>query len=401
MKSVIWCALLVALSLCFAGAGGEAAEETQTLAWATAGEELGSTLACHGDAAVLGAPGAGGTGDRFFLAVYDAGTGQWSNADEISAGTSFVSLAMDGQTVAAVLDDQVELYSWSGDGLLPQQTITGSSPRAVAVDGDFLAVGRFFLSFPVSAGLVTMHVWDAGLQSWEFEDSLQETVTFGFAVALSGTRLVIGHSGATGTTGQAWIVSRNTTPPYTWGGIAYQATDAELNNHFGAAVALDGRLCAVGAPQDDNEGGVDAGIVYLYQKPLGGGYFEPDGVLVSPDPGADGRFGASVALDDPYLVVGEPGAGGLANPQAGAAHLFQRGEGGWQLVTTLTRLSPSAGEELGTTVCLTNDGVLAGVPFADGNGADSGEVLYFGGLFTLFADGFECGCTSAWSAAVP
>lgn len=393
---LVWCG--------FGAAAVAAVEESQILAWAGAGEELGRTLACHGLGAVLGAPG-GGTSDRFFLATFDPQSGLWDNADEAAGGNSFVELAMDGTAVAVILDDAVEIHGWTPGGMSLLDTVTvggGGSPRAVALDNDILAVGSHHNSFPVPQGAVSLYTRSSP-SSWEFEDSVSDEITFGWALAMDGATVAVGQQGSTVATGKAWLVVRSAGDPSSWEttGGSKQAPDGELNNSFGAAVSLDGASWAVGAPLDDHEGGVNAGSVHLYRQGCGGGAFVPDGVLVSPSPIAEGRFGASVALRGRDLVVGEPGAGGPSLPQAGAAHLYRRGPAGWAYVETLTKFMPLAGAELGTAVCIAEHGVLVGAPLADPMGVDSGLVLFYRGLNTLFADGFECGTADDWSLSVP
>ena len=59
-------------------------------------------------------------------------------------------------------------------------------------------------------------------------------------------------------------------------------------------------------------------------------------------------------------------------------------------------------DALGTSVAAGDLGALAGAPYHDGNDVqDQGAALYFRGIVTLFADGFESGGTTGWSAAVP
>lgn len=393
---LVWCGI--------GTAAVAAVEESQMLAWAGAGEELGGTLACHGLGAVLGAPG-GSTSDRFFLGTFDPQTGLWTNIDEAGGGNSFVELAMDGATVAAILDDAVSLYGWGLGGLGFLDTVNvggGGSPRAVAVDNNILAVGSHHNTFPVPQGLVSIYTRSMS-GSWDFEDSFSGVITFGWALAIDGTELVVGQQGSTAATGNAWLYSRSAGEPYTWesAGGSKQAPDGELNNSFGRAVALDGDSLAVGAPLDDHEAISNAGSVHLYRRNCGIGGYLDDGVLISPNPIAEGRFGASVALRGRDLVVGEPGAGGPSLPQAGVAHLYRRGPGGWTYVETLTRFMAMAGAELGTAVCIAEHGVLVGAPMADRMGIDSGLVLFYRGLNTLFANGFECGSTGDWSLVAP
>ena len=378
----------------------EAVEESAVLAWSEAGEEVGATLACWGDGAVFGAPGSGGAGDRFFLGIFDPQTGLWANVDEAGGGTSFVELAMSGTNVAAVLDDAVTTYGWDVGGLTELEIVTGTSPRAVAIDNNattpLLAIGKHYGGFPVYFGLVSVYSHDAS--TWVWEDTFQNPITFGWTLSMDGNRIAVGQRGSSEATGEVRFIVRSQDEPYSWSlsGPTLTAPDGEISNLFGAAVALDGKSLAVGSPLDDNAGGVDAGSVHMFQAGCSNSSYVADQVLYSPNPVAGGRFGASVTLVGRDLVVGEPGADAPGHPSAGAAHLYRRGLGGWVLVETLTRFTPGSGDELGASVCISNHGVLVGAPFADQNGIDSGVVLFYAGLTTLFADGFECGNFGPW-----
>lgn len=370
----------------------EAANEDAVLAWTGAGEEFGAVLACTGDGALLGAPGSGGTDDRFFLAIYDPPTGLWTGIVEVS-GSGLSDLAISGTEAAAVIGDAVETFTWSPTGMVPFATVDGSGSKTVALSdsgqaGPLLFVGRIGLAFPVYFGAVSIYGKSVG--GWVFEDNFQDDITFGWGLSAEKNEVIVGMPGSTSATGQVSKLTRATSPPYAWSrSLQFSAADGELNNSFGAAVSLSGDAFAVGVPLDDNAGGEDAGAVYLYRRECGFAFAE-EAVLVSPNPITGGRFGADVSLRGPDLVVGEPGAdiGGI--PAAGAAHLYRRGAVGWEYVETLTWSTPGADDHLGEQVCVGEHGVLVGAPLADLAGTDAGAVLYFDAVTTLFADGFEC-----------
>lgn len=72
---------------------------------------------------------------------------------------------------------------------------------------------------------------------------------------------------------------------------------------FGAAVALDGNLLAVGAPSDDI-GGNDSGAVYLYRRDVPGSWIFQE-KLKAGSPAGEREFGEAVALRE-SLLVGSP-----------------------------------------------------------------------------------------------
>ncbi len=396
----VWALLNLTLLLGLGHSTAAAVEESAILAWAPAGGEIGGVLACTETVALLGAPGLAGPNDRFFLGAFDPQTGLWTNLDEV-IGSGLTDLSISPTRAAAVINDTVETYGWATTGLNPAEIITGSSPRAVAIGNtpltEVLAVGRHAGAFPIYAGVVTTYAKDG---AWVFEDSFQEEITYGWALSINRNEVLIGQQGSSVATGTVSFIERTTSEPFTWTGVGpfLSAPDAELNNSFGVAVSFDGDRFAVGAPLDDNAGGTDAGAVHLYRRACnaGSGWSE-DGILVSPNPVAGGRFGADVSLRGRDLVVGEPGAGDPITPDTGAAHLFRRGSAGWEYVETMTRFDQTTGDAVGEQVCIGEYGVLVGGPMIDRTGTDSGAVLFYYGLNTLFADGFECGLPGGWS----
>jgi hypothetical protein len=95
-------------------------------------------------------------------------------------------------------------------------------------------------------------------------------------------------------------------------------------------------------------------------------------VFHSPTPGSIGRFGSSVALVGPTLVVGAHNEG---HNYSGSVHLFDRFEGDWK--RTLVNPSPSSGELFGFSVAALGENVLVGDLSADTSVADAGAVYVF------------------------
>lgn len=88
------------------------------------------------------------------------------------------------------------------------------------------------------------------------------------------------------------------------------------NDHFGAAVAIEGDLAVVGAPRRAVGGTVLAGVVYLYRRGSDGSWLHAQ-TLLSTTVATSEFFGSAVAIDNGVLVVGAPGRAG-----GGGATLF-------------------------------------------------------------------------------
>jgi hypothetical protein len=93
-----------------------------------------------------------------------------------------------------------------------------------------------------------------------------------------------------------------------------QPPDDHYGQRFGAAVAAEGSLLAVGAPGDDR------GVVHLYEA-IGGSWTHM-AVLAGTGFPWDAGFGSSLALRGGRLVAGEPGAETAVGLPSGAASVF-------------------------------------------------------------------------------
>src|SRR5262249_12485171 len=84
---------------------------------------------------------------------------------------------------------------------------------------------------------------------------------------------------------------------------------------FGAAIAGEGDMVAVGAPFD-SAAWPSAGAVYLFRRTTG--ELLTGRPLVSPDPMTQELFGAAIAVSSDRIVVGAPSQGGpVARPGRG------------------------------------------------------------------------------------
>ncbi len=131
---------------------------------------------------------------------------------------------------------------------------------------------------------------------------------------------------------------------------------------FGSSVAATEDFVAVGSRRESGDGGDSAGEVYVYRR-AGRGFRQEVRLTSIAGLNAPDAFGAAVALDGASLLVGAPGGiGGPGAPTAyGAAYLFSRSaepRPRWRLEEPIYWGGPGAGERLGASVAIT-DGVLA------------------------------------------
>ena len=94
-------------------------------------------------------------------------------------------------------------------------------------------------------------------------------------------------------------------------------------SRFGQSVAISGKWAVVGAPENDNSNGTDAGAVFIYHF-NGSGWDSTQMIKAyGGDPG-DG-FGYSVSISGNYLVVGAP----FRQNGAGALYIFHYDGNNW------------------------------------------------------------------------
>lgn len=94
--------------------------------------------------------------------------------------------------------------------------------------------------------------------------------------------------------------------------------------------------------------------------------------VVSPSSEADAKFGASVAVDGPYGVIGEP-LNDLTALDAGLIHIYGS-VGPWVLIQTRSASNAAATDEFGASVGIDGTFVVASAPEA---GAVLGDAYFF------------------------
>ncbi|MBL9118735.1 MAG: hypothetical protein JNL80_02330 [Phycisphaerae bacterium] len=210
----------------------------------------------------------------------------------------------------------------------------------------------------------------------------------GRSVAIDGDFLVVGAPsddpfGATDA-GSAWVYRHEADGAWTLV-TTLHAFDASAGDRFGASVAIDSGLIAVGAPGNDVGSAVNGGTAYVFRRI--GNTWELDALVQSGSPATDDRFGESLALDASRLVVGAPFR---ELDDRGAVFAFKRnGPGVWTALGELTVPDTGStllsGGHLGTSVALTvrqsTNGILstfaAGAPDAHVDGhAQAGVVVF-------------------------
>jgi hypothetical protein len=330
------------------------------------GEEFGSAVAISGDSIVVGAPG-------------DTRNGKGS------IGSAYVFVRN-----GAVWTQQEKLLTLDGEA----EDFFGF---AVAISRDTVVVGAPNDDVGANADQGSAYVFVRGNGSWTQQQKIVAADGaagdfFSLSVAVSGDTVAVGafgdDVGANANQGSAYIFTRN---GKTWSQQRkLTAADGAANDLFGFSIALSGDTVAVGATSATIGANARQGAAYVFTRgPSPGGGAQPAWAqqqkLVANDGAAEDGFGRSIAIAADAVVVGAPGddVDGIQN--RGSAYLFARGftAGGaaqpvWTQQQKLSGSDGVADDQVGMSVAVGGDTVVAGAPFADvGAGRDQGAAYVF------------------------
>jgi len=214
---------------------------------------------------------------------------------------------------------------------------------------------------PNQVGTVT----DAGLGAGD---------RFGQAVAIGGGLAVAGapfeEGGFFDNTGAAYVY-REILGVWTADTRFEELPGSAKDDWFGAAVATDGQVVAVGAPKR-NTVAIDDGAVYVYRFDQQLGWLPPQ-KLVAPDAAASDQFGTAIALFGDAMLIGAPGDDGK-----GSAYVFRYNAQlqAWAFESKLQAAAATVGARFGASLDAVGDLALVGAPLHGSSGA-SGAVWAF------------------------
>lgn len=181
---------------------------------------------------------------------------------------------------------------------------------------------------------------------------------FGWAVAISGNRAIVGarednpqvggsHLGSAYIfvrSGSTWTEERKLVP-----------SDGVAQSIFGFSVAISGNTAIVGAPF----GGDGRGKAYVYFRDENGDWVE-QARLAAVVPTAGDRFGYSVGISGDTAIVGSFPIG--AGRTQGAAYVFSRAGDVWGLPYALVPSDPTSGDTFGFAVAISGETAVVGAP---------------------------------------
>jgi hypothetical protein len=163
------------------------------------------------------------------------------------------------------------------------------------------------------------------------------------------------------------------------------ADDGANNDHYGTCVSLYTNYAVVGAPEDDNANGVDAGAVYVYVYDPINDEWDPDVKIIASDGDAGDAYGRQVCIyKDDVIIVGAHNNTHSGLTQAGAVYIYRRDTNGVWNETKITADDAAAYDHFGRAVSIWNNYAIVGALDEDSQGSNAGAAYiyeYSGGLW--------------------
>ncbi len=232
------------------------------------------------------------------------------------------------------------------------ETISDTFGYSIDIDHAHLVVGAVAEGQSGSA-----YLFDAttGTELVQFipADALPNNASFGTSVAIAGNVVAIGASkdneNGSGS-GSAFLFDATTGTQI----AKLLPSDGQGNEFFGHSIDIDNNVVAVGAFRGSN-GGIASGAAYLFDATTGNQLMK----LVPSDGELNDYFGASVAIDNGFVVVGA-----YADDGIGSAYIFDA-QTGAQLAKLLPDGDPGL-RAFGMSVAIADDTVVVGDPLEMG-----------------------------------
>jgi hypothetical protein len=196
---------------------------------------------------------------------------------------------------------------------------------------------------------------------------------YGFKVAIDGTTALVSAINADGTAGAVYAYTRDAAGAWTQG-QKLKAGDAAAGDLFGMGLALQGDTAVIGASGRTIGANAAQGAVYVFTRSAG--TWTQQAELTNPAGSSSEQFGWAVDVDGDTLAVAAPGEAVFGNPGQGALHVYTRSGSIWTQQTRLTAADGNGNDYLGSSVALSGDTVVAGVPGSNVGVNDSQGAAY-------------------------
>jgi hypothetical protein len=263
---------------------------------------------------------------------------------------------------------QNDQFGFNSVAITGNYAIVGAANEEQSVNGNVTGSPGVVYIFSISTGALLFTIQDPNDYGTPGSDQ------FGFTVAAEGNHLIVGtprEDDDSGTeSGRVYIFNvTNGTLVHTLNNP--NAFNTPAGDYFGSEVAISGNYIIVGAYNEDDASGLDAGAAYIFNVTTGALVH----TLLNPSGTAE-WFGYSVAIAGNYATVGAPFAnvGGRLytyDVTTGALLYVMNNPNGYG--DTLTY-----GDRFGHSAAMSGTKVIGGAPYeADASGDQSGKAYIF------------------------
>lgn len=172
--------------------------------------------------------------------------------------------------------------------------------------------------------------------------------------------------------------------------VRLTAVDREDAHQFGmtAALSADGTTALLGATNDTNENGDEAGAVYVFADDNRG--WSQQAKLLAEGGESNGQFGSAVALsaDGTLALLGDYLDDTDTGENSGSVSVFEADGGSWTQQATIVPDAVDANARFGSSVALSPNGTKALVGSQNGERTEQdGEQIVAGAVHLLETDG--------------
>ena len=295
---------------------------------AEASDNFGSSIACSNNRIVVGA--------------------YQEDSTASGAGSAYI-FDLNGNELAKIQASDAELNDYFGYSVAVSDTrIVVGAPYE---DTNGLGAGKVYIYDLHGNEIAKIQASDAEADDW-----------FGYSVACSNNRIVVGANGEDTTAsdaGAAYIFDLNGNELH-----KIQASDAQAYDEFGSSVAISNTRIVVGAYFENSA----AGSIYIFD--LNGNELHK---IQASDAELNDKFGYSVACSDTRIVVGARYED-TTGVNAGSAYIFDLN--GNELAK-IQASDAEAGDEFGYSVTVSDTRIVVGAPYEDSTASNAGSVYIF------------------------
>jgi hypothetical protein len=374
-----------------------------------ADDNFGYSVAISGDYAIVGAPyeddGASFSGIAYIFNVVTGSLIYTLRNPESNKSSNFYgwSVAMSGNyaIVGAVYTDnssgKAYIYNVTTGALV--HTLTNPNAfntpgndqfgNSVAMSGNYAIVGAPFEDDPSRNDSGKAYIFNVTTGALLFTLNnpnafgTSDGDNFGHSVAVSGNYAIVGAigeddaalGGGNGSnSGKAYIFDVTT------GALVHtldnpNAHHTTASDQFGKSIAISGNYAAVGAPNEDNNGGNDSGVVYVFNVTTGAlVHTLVNRNLVGTAQGD--TFGTSISMDSYVIFVGAP-AENVGGSGGGGIYMYDVTTGALILPSIFYNNGAVTQDQLGTSVSVSGSYAIAGAVYQYSNGGNGGACKIF------------------------